>query len=444
MLVRYQISGVTAAAISTDVENGIRTGALPAGEPLPPVRWLAAELGVSPATVAKAYQELKARGLLETAGRHGTRVRHRPAVSAPRSALSPPIPPGVTDLSHGGPDVRLLPPLGPHLRAIAADHRRAVGYPDGGTGTLPGLATAARARLAADGLDAPAITVTGGALDGIDRLLAACLRPGDAVAVEDPGWAALLDLVAASGLRAVPVAVDDDGPDPVSLDAALRSGARAAIITTRAQNPTGAAVTGPRADALRATLADHPGVLLIEDDHAAELAGVPLHPLAGATPRWAFLRSASKPFGPDLRIAVLAGDETTVARVAGRARIGSGWVSTMLQRLLLRVWEHTDTAAARAGYDRRRDTLRDAITAHGVGARGTTGLNVWVPVGDETAAVSALREQGWAVAPGALHRIATGPAIRVTVSDLDLPAVPALATAVAAAARPGRSTGYAY
>src|SRR5690606_38460899 len=139
----------------------------------------------------------------------------------------------------------------------------------------------ARDRLAADGVPVAdaAVTVTGGALDGIERLLAAHLHPGDKVAVEDPGWANLLDLVAALGLVPVGVPVDDDGPLPSALDRALTGGARAVIVTARAHNPTGAVVTADRAADLRAVLAAHPATLLIEDDHAAELSRHPLHPL---------------------------------------------------------------------------------------------------------------------------------------------------------------------
>jgi DNA-binding transcriptional MocR family regulator len=434
----YQIEGATSAAISASVESGIRSGALAAGAPLPAVRALATELAVSPATVAKAYQELRQRGLVVTAGRHGTRVRPRPPVAARRAALRPPPLPGARDLSAGEPDSRLLPPLGPHLAALAAEVGPPTGYAT--SAVLPELAEAARQRLTADGVPADELAVTGGALDGIERLLAAHLRPGDAVAVEDPGWANLFDLVAALGLRVVGVPVDDEGPTVPGVRAALAAGARALVVTARAQNPTGAALTAGRADALRTLLAGRSDLLLIEDDHAAELARVPLHPLAGATPAWAFVRSVSKPYGPDLRLAVLAGDEATVARVAGRARVGAGWVSTVLQRLVLALWRDPATAELvdRAGesYERRRNGLAAALRDRGVAAHGRTGINVWVPVPDETVAVTALRDAGWSVAPGALHRIAGPPGIRITVSSLDEADLAPLADAVAGAVRP--------
>ncbi|WP_229401197.1 aminotransferase class I/II-fold pyridoxal phosphate-dependent enzyme [Micromonospora okii] len=437
MAIQYPIIGATAAEISASIESGIRSGALPPGAALPPVRGLAAELGVSPATAAHAYQELRRRGLLATAGRHGTRVRPRPPVAA-RRALIPAPAPGVRDLSLGEPDVRLLPSYGPHLAALAAEFATPLGYAS--AGVLPELVAAARERLAADGVPADEVTLTGGALDGIERLLAGNLRPGDAVAVEDPGWANLLDLIAALGLRPIGVPVDDEGPVEAGVRAALAAGARALVVTSRAQNPTGAAVSADRAAALRALLAGREDLLLIEDDHAAELARVPLHPLAGVTGAWAFVRSVSKPYGPDLRLAVLAGDETTVARIAGRARVGAGWVSTVLQRLVLALWRDPAVAAlvdrAAAGYDGRRDGLLAALAARGLTARGRTGINVWLPVPDETVALTALRDAGWGVAPGAPFRIAADPALRITVSSLDAADLPGLADALAAAARP--------
>jgi DNA-binding transcriptional MocR family regulator len=441
---QYQVAGDTAAEISASIEAGVVRGDWIFGAALPPVRILAGSLHVSPATVAKAYQELRRRGVVETEGRRGTRIRSRPPVALSRSALRLPVPDDLLDLSAGEPDLRFLPPLGPALRAIAAQ----VGPPQGyaAAATMPELIEAARPRLLAQGVPVTdaAIAVTAGTLDSIERLLLAHLKPGDAVAVEDPGWANLLDLIAALGMRPLPVAMDQQGPEPESLDAALRAGARAVVITVRAQNPTGAAVSAARAAALRELLTAHPEVLLVEDDHAAELAEQPPHCVGPVTRWWAFVRSASKPFGPDLRIAVLAGDETSVARVAGRMRIGMGWVSTLSQRLLLQLWRDPEVtelvAAAARSYATRREALRDLLRQHGVPAFGETGINVWVPVPDETHAIAALRDAGYAVAPGALFRVSAPPGIRITICPVEEPDLPALAQAIAAAIHPVTGT----
>jgi DNA-binding transcriptional MocR family regulator len=433
----YQVAGSTAAEISGSVEAGVRAGHLAPGAPLPPVRGLAASLRVSPATVAAAYRMLRDRGVVETAGRSGTRIRARPALQ-PRQALRLPAPPGALDLSVGEPDPRLLPDLGAALRRLDGTP---VGYAR--SGPLPELLDLARARF--DPVPATALTVTGGALDGIERTLTAHLRPGDRVAVEDPGWANLLDLIAALGMSPVPLPVDDDGPTEAGLRAALAGGVPAVVVTTRAQNPTGAAVTRRRALALRALLRGYRQVLVVEDDHAAELSAVPVHPLAGATDSWAFIRSVSKPYGPDLRLAVLAGDEATVARVEGRLRVGAGWVSTVLQRLVIDLWQDHRVPplvrAAAASYTARREALCAALRVRGLPAHGRTGINVWVPVADETATVTRLRDAGYAVAPGSLYRIASPPGLRITVSPLDPDGVEPLADAVLRAARPGTVAG---
>jgi len=431
---QYRITGGTSSGIAASIESGVRDGGLAPGALLPTVRGLADELGVAANTVAAAYRALRQRGVVETDGRRGTRVRPRPPAQPRTGAL--PVPAGARDLSGGGPSPELLPEFGPALRRL--DPPR-VEYGD--AGPYPPLIALGRDRLAADGVPVEALTVTGGALDGIERCLLAHTSPGDRVAVEDPGWSNLLDLVAALGLDPVPVGVDDGGPLAADLHRALRHGARAAIITSRAHNPTGAAVSAGRAAALRDVLSAHPDTLVIEDDHAAELADVPLHTLAGAGAHWAVVRSASKPYGPDLRLSLLAGDQTTVSRVTGRQRLGTGWVSHVLQRLVVELWgdpavAETVTRAA-AVYDARRTALIDALAQRGVPSRGRTGLNVWIPVADETTALAALRDAGWVVAPGARYRLRSEPAIRITVSTLSADDVHAVAAAVAAAVRPG-------
>jgi DNA-binding transcriptional MocR family regulator len=432
--VRYQIVGRGAVEIATSVETGVRTGALAAGAALPSVRALASQLSIAPATVAAAYKTLRQRGLVETAGRNGTRVRPRPPVASRRRPVAPV---GTVDLSAGEPDPRLLPALAPRLRRLASSVVEPVGYAQ--SGPWPELVDLGRQRLAADGVPATAaVTVTSGTLDAIERLLAAHLRPGDRVGVEDPGWANLIDLVAALGLEVEPIPVDPEGPTVDGLERAVRAGVSAVVVTSRAQNPTGAAVSPTRAAALRNVIGAAPDVLVIEDDHAAELAEVPLAALAGAGSAWAFLRSVSKPYGPDLRVSIVAGDEASIARVEGRMRLGAGWVSSVLQRLVVQMW--LDPAVdglidrARDDYGRRRRALLTALADRGVAAHGHTGINVWVPVADELSAVAALRERGWAVAPGALYRLASPPGLRITVSPLSMSDVDPLADAIVAAA----------
>jgi DNA-binding transcriptional MocR family regulator len=416
------------------VEAGVRSGALAPGAALPPVRMLADSLGVATATVAAAYRGLRERGMVETAGRNGTRVRPRPPVAA-RTARRVPAPPGTLDLSTGEPDPRLLPSLGPALRRLATSAAEPVGYAH--AGPWPALVDAARDRFAADGVPAGDLTVTAGTLDAVERLLGSRLRPGDRVGIEDPAWANLIDLVAALGLQPVPVPVDAEGPTPDGLRRALSAGVAAVVVTSRAQNPTGGYITAERGARLRRVLAGAPDVLVVEDDHGAELADVPLSTLAGAGRPWALARSLSKPYGPDLRVALLAGDAATIARVQGRMRLGSGWVSSVLQRLVLELWGDdrvtATVAKARETYGRRRAALVEALARRGVPARGHTGINVWVSTSDESGSVAALRDLGYAVAPGSLYRLSSAPGFRISIGALNLSDVDGLADAVLAA-----------
>ncbi|MFF9671349.1 aminotransferase class I/II-fold pyridoxal phosphate-dependent enzyme [Streptomyces eurythermus] len=442
MLGEYRIEGRGAAEIAASVERAVGSGGLEPGQLLPPLRELAERLGVNPNTVAAAYRILRERGVIETAGRRGSRVRPKPATTG-REELRVEVPPGGRDLSTGNPDPALLPSLAPALAAAAEQgDRRPVRYGDDPVDA--DLARLARAELDADGVPAGPLTVTSGSLDAIERVLAAHLRPGDTVAVEDPGWGSLLDLVPALGLHTAPVGVDDDGPRPEDLRRALESGARALIVTDRAQNPTGASVTATRARALRAVLREHPGTLLIEDDHGHGIVDLPLRPLAGVTRHWAFVRSAAKAYGPDLRLAVLTGDPVTVDRLRGRQRLGPGWVSLLLQRAVAHLWSHAavDRAAVARSYGARRDALVDALAERGVTAHGRSGMNVWVPVPDETGALARLLQRGWAVAPGARFRLASPQGVRITVSPLTEADITVLADAVAAAIRPSPARVY--
>ena len=71
----HKIRGRTAADIARSVEDAVRAGGFLPDQLLPPIRGLAASLRVSPVTVAAAYLQLQARGVLVASRRRGTRVR---------------------------------------------------------------------------------------------------------------------------------------------------------------------------------------------------------------------------------------------------------------------------------------------------------------------------------------------------------------------------------
>jgi DNA-binding transcriptional MocR family regulator len=432
------ITGATATEIADSVERAVLQARLAPGDRLPPIRRLGLRLGVSPTTVAAAYGRLRARGVVTARGRGGTAVAGRPPLPVAGQAAT--LPPGVRDLTAGAPDPALLPPLeGALVRADRHHHLY------GEDPVLPELAALATAQLEADGIPVAGLAVVGGALDGVERTLQAHLRPGDRVAVDDTGFPPALDLVRALGLRPEPVPVDDDGPLPDGLAGALAAGCRAFLTTLRAQNPTGAAATPARVGELRRVLDTFPEVLVVEDDHAGPVAGAPAVTLGGDDrPAWAHVRSVSKWLGPDLRLAVLTGDPGTVARVQGRQLAGTGWVSHLLQGLAVAMWSAPGGTAllerGRETYRRRREALAAELADRGIRAHARSGLNVWVPVAEEGAVTGRLLDAGWAVLAGERFRLRSPPAIRVTVSTLEVADAPRLADAIEAATAPRRRT----
>jgi DNA-binding transcriptional MocR family regulator len=414
ILVRYRLAGRTAKEISASVEAGVRAGQLTPGDQLPPVRALARQLGVSPTTVAAAYGQLRRNGITTGTGRAGTRIRGAPPVSS-RGHLSAPA--GTRDLITGGPDPDLLPwlpayPARPPARMYAE------------APVAPRLRRLAASQLEADGIDAASLTVTGGALDAIERILRTWLSPAERVVVEDPGHAVTFDLLAAMGYAMVPVPVDDRGIRPAQLDQALSRGAGALILTPRAQAATGAAWDAGRAREIAEVLRRYPSVGVIEDDHAGPVAGVPAWSVAAAaSDRWAVIRSVSKSLGPDLRLAVLAGDEVTVTRVAGRQALGTGWVSYQLQEMVADLWADPEVRRqlkiAADVYSGRREALRSALRQHGITASGRSGFTCWVTVPDEDGVASSLAAAGWAVAPGQRFRIAAPRGVRISSARLE-------------------------
>ncbi|MER5516199.1 aminotransferase class I/II-fold pyridoxal phosphate-dependent enzyme [Streptomyces sp. NPDC002763] len=415
MVTQYGITGTTAKGIAASVERGVAEGSLAPEAALPPVRRLAEDLGVSPGTVATAYKELRQRGIVVTHGRGGTVVAPAPAVASRRP---PRVPEGLRDLAGGHPDPALLPGLVPPslLSPGARSHRSAP--------RLARLEETVRDWLRPDGVPVEHVTFAHGALDLIGRLLAVELRPGDAVAMEDPGYHHLLDLVPALGLRIVPVAVDDEGMRPEALRTALRAGVRAVVCSPRAQNPYGGCFSAARRDTLADALREESDVLVIENDHASSVTDAPLHSLAAAgLARWVHVRTVSKFLGTDLRWAAAACDPVSLARHDGLLLLTSGWVSHLLQETVLGLMTDAGTRAlvarARATYALRREALAGELAGRGIASHGVSGMNLWVPVRDESAVVNGLRSYGWWVASGARFRMSAGPGVRISTAGLE-------------------------
>jgi DNA-binding transcriptional MocR family regulator len=134
------------------------------------------------------------------------------------------------------------------------------------------------------------------------------------------------------------------------------------------------------------------------------------------------VRSVSKSLGPDLRLAFLAGDAVTVARVEGRQRLGVGWVSHVLQGVVAGLLSAKATqrllADATRRYAERRLALVSALGALGIRSHSRSGMNVWVPVAEELRTVQGLADRGWSARGGERYRLLTPPAVRLTISTL--------------------------
>jgi DNA-binding transcriptional MocR family regulator len=421
--------------MALEFEERIRAGSLRPGERLPAVRALALERGVDPGTAAAAYRLLRERGFVISNGRRGTRVARQ---LEPRPGRRRELAADVRDLASSFVDPALLPDAGQALRAVAAGGIDVARYEE--NAKLDTLVEHARTELSAAGVDASALAFVGGTLDGIERVLQANLRPGDRVGVEDPGFPRLFDLLQALNLRPVPVPVDDDGLDPDALQQALARGLHALVITPHGQNPFGASLTAQRANALRHALAGA-DVLLVEDAHGWEL-DRPSETLTTGPDRWAVIRSVSRLLGPDLRLAFVAGDRQTIARVEARQAVTTSWVSRLLQEvaagMLTGAGARRTLRGAAVETDKRRVALLSALERRDVGAHGASGLHAWIPVREEAFAVQQLRDAGYAVQAGERFRLRTPPAVRVTTALLPETEAEELADAIAEAAA-GRS-----
>ena len=396
---KARLDSPTSRGLANAVSAAIRDGAIAEGDRLPPIRQVARALNLSPTTVSAAWALLARAGAIRTDGRRGTTIATRGVAGPRRYRRALEHTSGFSlDLSTGVPDPRLLPDLTPALRRLRVASTPSSYLDD------PVLPALVDALLSTWPYPADCFTVTDGAMDAVDQICRSLLRFGDRVAVEHPCFPPLLDLLESAGIQIVGVALDEQGPLPEGLASLLTSGISAFFLQPRAQNPTGISMTTERARRL-SQLLEATDVLVVEDDSAGAVAGSD----AISVGRWLpaqtlHIRSFSKSHGPDLRLAAMSGPARHIDALNERRYLGQGWTSRLLQSLLLDLLTHrpsiTKIARARETYATRRETVVAELNRHGLEVGGTDGLNIWVPVRDEAAALVRLASQGIGGAAG--------------------------------------------
>ncbi|MEU0422767.1 PLP-dependent aminotransferase family protein [Streptomyces canus] len=395
------------------LREAVRTGRLAPGTRLPSSRALAADLGIARNTVADAYADLVAEGWLTARQGSGTRVSDRTIVPPTGAPLRPRAPGRPThNLVPGTPDLASFPRaqwLKAVRRALATASYQALDYGDPRgrvelRTALAGYLSRARGVRA----DPEHILVCAGFSHGL-RLLGAVLRARGArtVAVESYGLDVHWNLLAAAGLRTVPLPFDERGTDPGEL-----TDQDAVLLTPAHQFPMGGTLHRDRRAAV-VEWARRTGGLVVEDDYDGEFRydRQPVGALQGLDPdHVVHAGTASKSLAPGLRLGWLVLPpglmEEVLAAKGGIDSCGSLDQLTLAEFLVSGAYDR-HVRAARLRYRRRRDALvaelaRRAPRVHATGIAAGLHVVLRLPPGTEQSALRAAAWQGLAV--HGLHR----------------------------------------
>jgi GntR family transcriptional regulator / MocR family aminotransferase len=402
MPVPFQLDRASPMPLQRQVYEAWRTGILDgrfrAGTRLPSTRALARTYGISRITVTTAYEQLLAEGYLETRHGSGTFVStelpdDRPLAarrSAKRAAPPPaavrrsayglrlgaiirrPAPTAPLDLSNASPDLSRFPfPLwrrlvSRHLRRASADVVGAASGPHGHSALRHEIA-GYLARTRAVRCSPDQVIVVNGSQQALDLCARLLLDPGDAVAVEEPGYAGVRQLFAAHGARLHPMPVTDAGASPANVAADVR----VIHVTPSHQFPTGVSMTLPRRLELL-EWARVTGAVIVEDDYDSEYrySGPPLpamHSL-GSGANVIYVGTFSNVMFYGLRLGYLVLPPALVDAFA-TAKWLADRNSPMLEQAALADFiaeGHLDRHVRRMRrlYKRRRDVLLEAFARH--------------------------------------------------------------------------------
>lgn len=263
-------------ALVQALRESVRAGTLPEGARLPPVRVLAQRLGITPGTVARAYQIGAQDGILAGTVGRGTYVAAQTVPLGPTQSihadLAAPEPPSrqVTDLRTPGiPDLGQTREISEALRRVAAqDAPDWLDYPQLRRDLPTRQAVLDWLTCRELGAVGPEdVVLTHGGQSGLTIALQCCLR-GDrpVVLIEELAYPGIRHAASLNRAEVVPVALDAEGMIPEALAAAcLRHGGRVVVLTPEAQNPTTARMSFARRGEIVAVARAH-DLQIIEDD----------------------------------------------------------------------------------------------------------------------------------------------------------------------------------
>ncbi|GGW85093.1 MocR-like pyridoxine biosynthesis transcription factor PdxR [Streptomyces lomondensis] len=398
------------AALIRALREAVRSGRLAPGTRLPPYRSLAADLGVARNTVADAYAELVAEGWLTARQGSGTRVAERaeplrPAARVPRKA--PPRARGPRhDLTQGTPDISAFPRaawLASYRRALQQAPNEVFGPGDpAGRVELREALTEYLARARGVRTEPGRIVICSGFAHALRLLFGGAVLRGP-LAVEAYGLGFHREVLAAAGVRTVPLPLDEHG---ARVDRLGRE--RAVLLTPAHQFPTG----GPLHPARRAAVIDWArarGGLVLEDDYDGEFRydRRPVGAVQGLDPeRVIHLGSVSKSLSPAVRLGWMVLPERYVGAVLAAKGEREAWAS-VLDQLSLADFITSGSydrhvRRMRQRYRSRRDRLVAALAEHAPHIEATgvaAGLHavLRLPPGTEASAVKAAVWQGIAL-----------------------------------------------
>ena len=370
--------------LATHLRDAILAGEFAGGTRLHASRALAQQLGVSRNTVTQALDQLVAEGYLETRAGAGTYVAHgltprarnvgTSAAAAPRLSVRARRLAAARD-PDGGSEPALFRPGVPDLSLFPAAAWRRVanrwldtdatrGYGDpGGYRPLREAIAAHLRQTRGVTLGAGNVIVVEGTRAALALIADVLVDPGEPVAVEDPGYSAMRDAVAAAGGTLVPVGLDDNGFDVTRAPA----DARLAYVTPSHQYPTGV-VMGLRRRLELLAWARAANAYVIEDDYDAEFRydGAPLPALQGLDDtRVLYVGTFSKTLAPALRVAWIVVPDALVDAFSAARAVGSGGPAFPLQAALAAFVADGHFALhvrrASAVYRDRRDALVNAL-----------------------------------------------------------------------------------